>query len=133
MWRCFLVTLFAKPIPDGYVCKICSVPGHWIQDCPQGKAEREARQAGGGGRHASRPPRDPNAKCWFCLGSADVEKHLISSIGTGAYLAMPKGAINEGHVRSRELDPRCQHTYEHGSVRAYEICLCGAVSFTDRF
>ena len=21
----------------GYVCKRCNVPGHWIQDCPQGK------------------------------------------------------------------------------------------------
>lgn len=22
------------PIPDGYVCKACSKPGHWVLDCP---------------------------------------------------------------------------------------------------
>ncbi|WVR05612.1 hypothetical protein IAU60_002634 [Kwoniella sp. DSM 27419] len=29
------------PPPDTYVCKICSQPGHWIQDCPE-KTSREA-------------------------------------------------------------------------------------------
>ncbi len=46
------------------------------------------------------PPQNPNAKCWFCLGSDSVETHLIASIGKAAYLAMPKGAINDGHVRA---------------------------------
>ena len=21
------------PVPEGYVCRICNVPGHWIQAC----------------------------------------------------------------------------------------------------
>ncbi|CBY39583.1 unnamed protein product [Oikopleura dioica] len=24
-----------KPVPEGYLCKICSVSGHWIWECPQ--------------------------------------------------------------------------------------------------
>lgn len=27
------------PPPDGYECKICSKPGHWIQDCPEKKKD----------------------------------------------------------------------------------------------
>lgn len=26
---------FNRGLPDDYVCKICGVPGHWIDDCPQ--------------------------------------------------------------------------------------------------
>lgn len=37
-------------------------------------------------------------KCWFCLSSKDVEKHLIISIGESFYLAIPKGPITIGHV-----------------------------------
>lgn len=25
---------FSTVPPDGYVCKICAIPGHWIQQCP---------------------------------------------------------------------------------------------------
>jgi len=28
-----------KPPPAGYVCKICRVPGHWIQNCPSTMGE----------------------------------------------------------------------------------------------
>ena len=31
-----------KPPPPSYVCKICNISGHWIQDCPQ-------KSGGGGG------------------------------------------------------------------------------------
>lgn len=30
-------------------------------------------------------------KCWFCLASPSVEKHLIISVGNNAYLALAKG------------------------------------------
>lgn len=37
-------------------------------------------------------------KCWFCLSSPQVEKHLVISIGTEAYLAMAKGGLVDDHV-----------------------------------
>lgn len=37
-------------------------------------------------------------KCWFCLSSPDVEKHLIITIGEHFYLALAKGPINKYHV-----------------------------------
>ena len=38
------------------------------------------------------------APCWFCLGSPQVEKHLVASVGTHAYVALPKGELTPGHV-----------------------------------
>ncbi|GLD99730.1 hypothetical protein PINS_up008458 [Pythium insidiosum] len=50
-------------------------------------------------RREHRPPPVPErTECWFCLATPSVERHLIVSIGQEAYLAMPKGAINEDHV-----------------------------------
>ena len=43
------------------------------------------------------PPK-PSGPCWFCLSSAEVEKHLIVSVGTHCYLALPKGGLTEDHV-----------------------------------
>lgn len=37
-------------------------------------------------------------KCWFCLSSPDVEKHLVITIGDSFYLALAKGPINQYHV-----------------------------------
>ena len=31
-------------VPDGYLCRICGVKGHWIQNCPSA-----ARNGGGSG------------------------------------------------------------------------------------
>merc|ERR1719400_2756776 len=45
----------------------------------------------------SAPPR-PTGPCWFCLSSAEVEKHLIVSVGTHCYLALPKGGLTDDHV-----------------------------------
>lgn len=30
------------PPPEGYTCRICNVPGHWIQECPE-KTERQKK------------------------------------------------------------------------------------------
>ena len=40
----------------------------------------------------------PSGPCWFCLSSAEVEKHLIVSVGSHAYLALPKGGLTEDHL-----------------------------------
>ena len=34
-----------KPPPAGYICKICKVPGHWIQNCPNTTSEVAAAAA----------------------------------------------------------------------------------------
>ncbi|GLG99136.1 CWF19-like protein 1 homolog [Gryllus bimaculatus] len=44
------------------------------------------------------PPVFDQALCWFCLASPEVEKHLIVSIGSEAYLAVAKGALVPDHV-----------------------------------
>ncbi|CAH0388405.1 unnamed protein product [Bemisia tabaci] len=38
------------------------------------------------------------SKCWFCLSSPDVEKHLIISIGEEVYLALAKGGLTPDHA-----------------------------------
>ncbi|KAJ1976469.1 hypothetical protein H4R35_002686 [Dimargaris xerosporica] len=40
--------------PEGYVCRRCQVPGHWIQDCPQHLAP-DAMGPAGAGRQAGPP------------------------------------------------------------------------------
>ena len=45
-----------------------------------------------------RPRQQPAGPCWFCLSGAEVEKHLIVSIGDHSYLALPKGGLTPDHV-----------------------------------
>eukprot|EP01135_Chromosphaera_perkinsii_P003791 Nk52_evm37s255 gene=Nk52_evmTU37s255 len=73
--------------PDNYKCKICNVPGHWIQNCPEKTNPRTAKQ--------NQQPQQP---CWFCLSSPEVEKHLVVSIGDSVYMALAKGALVEDHL-----------------------------------
>lgn len=37
------------------------------------------------------------SKCWFCLSSPEVSKHLVISVGTEVYLALAKGGLVEDH------------------------------------
>ena len=57
----------------------------------EGKGKKRKRDGDSG------PPR-PSGPCWFCLSSAEVEKHLLVSVGTHCYLALPKGGLTEDHV-----------------------------------
>lgn len=36
-------------------------------------------------------------KCWFCLSSPSVEKHLVITVGEHFYLALAKGPVNQTH------------------------------------
>eukprot|EP00088_Acartia_fossae_P069650 TRINITY_DN9155_c0_g1_i3.p1 TRINITY_DN9155_c0_g1~~TRINITY_DN9155_c0_g1_i3.p1 ORF type:complete len:523 (+),score=146.82 TRINITY_DN9155_c0_g1_i3:40-1608(+) len=56
------------------------------------KKRKNENNDGGGGKKA------PSGPCWFCLSSAEVEKHLIISVGEHSYLAMAKGALTADHV-----------------------------------
>ena len=55
------------------------------------KRKRDNNDQGSG------PPK-PSGPCWFCLSSAEVEKHLIVSVGNHAYMALPKGGLTDDHV-----------------------------------
>ena len=50
------------------------------------------------GNKKSRPPIRPTGPCWFCLSGAEVEKHLIISIGNYSYIALPKGGLTPHHL-----------------------------------
>jgi len=43
-------------------------------------------------------PSSQTGPCWFCLSGAEVEKHLIISIGSHSYIALPKGGLTPYHV-----------------------------------
>ncbi|CAL4123010.1 unnamed protein product, partial [Meganyctiphanes norvegica] len=64
------------------------------QDDHQGKRRRD--DSSGGER--KKGPKQPAGPCWFCLASPEVEKHLVVSIGSHAYLALAKGGLNAYHL-----------------------------------
>lgn len=37
-------------------------------------------------------------KCWFCLSSPSVEKHLVITMGDNFYIALAKGPIDKYHI-----------------------------------
>ncbi|KAI4504302.1 hypothetical protein M0802_000773 [Mischocyttarus mexicanus] len=37
-------------------------------------------------------------KCWFCLSSPEVSKHLVISVGTEVYVALARGGLVEDHM-----------------------------------
>uniref|UniRef100_A0A0C9RHR7 Cwf19l1 protein n=1 Tax=Fopius arisanus TaxID=64838 RepID=A0A0C9RHR7_9HYME len=37
-------------------------------------------------------------KCWFCLSSPSVEKHLVISVGSEVYVALAKGGLVDDHL-----------------------------------
>ena len=44
--------------PDGYVCRLCSVPGHWIQVCPTKKTGNKRKRKPSD--HVPVPGKDPS-------------------------------------------------------------------------
>ncbi|QSL66541.1 hypothetical protein MERGE_000921 [Pneumocystis wakefieldiae] len=81
-------------IPSNYTCKICMQKGHWIQNCPQKKTT------------SSRKPVRSHPKlefCFFCLSDPRIARHLITSIGSETYLALPKGPLTTSSTNSPSL------------------------------
>ncbi|CAL1548757.1 unnamed protein product [Lymnaea stagnalis] len=81
------------------------------------KQEERGRKRGGdregrgrGGEHGrdfrnrddeeKKPRRNPQpaGPCWFCLGSPEVEKHLVVSVADQVYVALAKGGLVPDHV-----------------------------------
>ncbi|KAJ9592078.1 hypothetical protein L9F63_001387, partial [Diploptera punctata] len=63
-----------------------------------GENDRKRRRKDDHQHRKKQPPNFDQESCWFCLASAAVEKHLVISIGTEAYLALAKGGIVPDHV-----------------------------------
>ncbi|KNE64829.1 hypothetical protein AMAG_10165 [Allomyces macrogynus ATCC 38327] len=90
-----------KPPPPEYVCKICSVPGHWVRACPN--------------KTKAAPPAD----CWFCLESPGLAQHCIFSIGDKAYAAVARGPLVPHHVLVATVEhPHSPHD-ARDDLRAY--------------
>lgn len=66
---------------------------HYAEDDNVGARERKRKHDFQGGGE-----KRPAAPCWFCLSNVDAEKHLIVSIGSSCYAAMPKGPLTDDHV-----------------------------------
>jgi len=55
----------------------------------------------GDGEYREKKPRKapvPTGPCWFCLGSPEVEKHLVVSVSDKTYVALAKGGLVPDHV-----------------------------------
>lgn len=56
------------------------------------------RRGGGAGGDRQRQRRDfDQEKCWFCLSSASVERHLVITVGEHFYVALAKGPLDQTH------------------------------------
>lgn len=44
------------------------------------------------------------SKCWFCLSSTSVEKHLIITVGKSVYVALAKGGLVDEHFLICPID-----------------------------
>ncbi|XP_002732856.1 CWF19-like protein 1 [Saccoglossus kowalevskii] len=62
------------------------------------KPQKRQQRQDGGQHKKPRPPPKPTGPCWFCLGSPEVEKHLVVSVGTHTYVALAKGGLVPDHV-----------------------------------
>ncbi|XP_074661931.1 CWF19-like protein 1 [Tubulanus polymorphus] len=60
--------------------------------------KRKKQHQGGQGRSVKKHQAQPTGPCWFCLGSPQVEKHLVVSVGENVYLALAKGGLVPDHV-----------------------------------
>ncbi|XP_073234867.1 CWF19-like protein 1 isoform X3 [Porites lutea] len=70
------------------------------QNATRSQGPRSKRQAGEGGgpKKQRKGPPPLKGSCWFCLGSPQVEKHLVVSVGDDSYVALAKGGLVPDHV-----------------------------------
>lgn len=67
----------------------------FFYDMESREPTRRAKHSEGSNKR-QRPEFD-QAKCWFCLSSPEVSKHLVISVGAEIYLALARGGLVENH------------------------------------
>ncbi|KAL3841854.1 hypothetical protein ACJMK2_019951 [Sinanodonta woodiana] len=72
-------------------------PAQFFYDMKSQKRKSQ-NEGNNGDQKRKRPPPQPTGPCWFCLGSPQVEKHLVVSVGEQTYLALAKGGLVPDHV-----------------------------------
>ena len=80
----------SKPLPPGYICRKCGIPGHFIRECPEILKERKSKQP-------KKTNFDKDHSCWFCLGNPKAELHLVVAVGDHSYVALSKGPTHDLH------------------------------------
>ena len=81
--------------------------GRALSNGPSASSQFFFQQRRGGGRGGGRGLRNrqpARRACWFCLSTPGFEAHLVASVGTHVYMALPKGPINEGHILLVPID-----------------------------
>lgn len=74
--------------------------------------DRGGRKRKGGDFQSRQPAKQLQpASCWFCLSNVDAEKHLIVTVGSSCYMAMPKGPLTEDHVMVMSIGTSKNETY----------------------
>ncbi|KAH7722384.1 Protein F17A9.2 [Aphelenchoides avenae] len=68
-----------------------------VDPVDRGGRRKRQHDFGGGPRGPKQQNIQPDT-CWFCLSNTGAEKHLIVSVGSHCYMAMPKGPLTEDHV-----------------------------------
>lgn len=70
----------------------------FFYDMKAGDGNKKRQSEGGGDRQQKKHKPVPTGPCWFCLGSPEVEKHLVVSVGSETYLALAKGGLVDDHI-----------------------------------
>lgn len=60
------------------------------------KAEKRQRREQNG--PAQKKHAQAQGPCWFCLGSPEVEKQLVVSVGSQSYMTIAKGGLTSDHI-----------------------------------
>lgn len=72
----------------------------FFYDMAEKETSRKRKGDRGGPQDRKQPKKhpQPTGPCWFCLGSPEVEKHLVVSVGDETYLALAKGGLVGDHI-----------------------------------
>ena len=73
-------------------------PGHtqYFYDMESQETTKRSKSYGGFNKKLKR--EFDQTKCWFCLSSPEVSKHLVISVGIEVYVALARGGLVENHL-----------------------------------
>lgn len=70
----------------------------FFYDVDSKESEKRSRHQNDQGSNKRPKLEFDQSKCWFCLSSPVVSKHLVISVGTEIYVALAKGGLVEDHL-----------------------------------